>query len=363
MSRRYTDRNLAPVQEVSPEDAEAAWQHFEAAGIPWWYATEMPYPWDGHLWHQWASAWAEVTLSVVEGVWHRQGARIYAVHRDVLLRDDLRSWLVVAAVEAGKDFIPDPWHPAPHKNYGAWLRGRLTDRTRRHFGQVVGRSHTPSGQAATDAHNNGIRSTQHLEEIEAADGGFINRHPLYTPPFEAADPAHVIIRLEELVEQVEQIEREDRRQGLWSTSTVPVGAPCLEQGCDSPVMARGLCRSHYNKARYQAADNCTEDGCTRPGYARGLCSRHYREHRAQAVAAGTWTTYDTPEGCSEEGCTATKVEARGLCRRHYEAHRRATAPPCTVDDCGRPADRRGMCNLHYRRWRKARDKGEGETYP
>ena len=52
---------------------------------------------------------------------------------------------------------------------------------------------------------------------------------------------------------------------------------CLEDGCDRPVEARGLCRYHYRKVRSSEPDirTCSIEGCERPHMARGWCINHY----------------------------------------------------------------------------------------
>lgn len=354
MSRRYTNRHV----EAYDADQQAV-----AAVLPWWYATRMPEPWDYYLWHQWGSAWAELSLDVCHRAYRKHGARLYATHRDANLRDDLQDWLIVKGVEAMADFIPDPSAHHPDRQWAAFLHRRFDMIAPQHFKDVVGRVQTPSGAAAVEAFNRGIRSNEVLDAIEADTGYAVARHALHGKQFESADPAQVVIRLEEVAKQIAKIEREDRRAGVYSTASTTVGQECLASGCDKPSIAKGLCRSHYNKDRRQRAKNCSEEGCVRPVEARGLCSTHYALHRDQAVADGTWAAYDTPPGCSEKGCPSTEVHALGRCRPHYEAHRRATAPPCAVEGCTlKSSQRRGMCSTHYRRWRRARDQGEGATY-
>lgn len=57
---------------------------------------------------------------------------------------------------------------------------------------------------------------------------------------------------------------------------------CAEPGCDDPVLAKGLCRSHYYRARYQAqkAGTLSPRGRTRPPPGR-------RGKRAPRTATGT----------------------------------------------------------------------------
>ena len=119
MSRRHSqDRSLAPALEADPEAVGHLATLDDVPGdasrpaLPWWFATPMPEPWDTYLWHQWPSAWAEITLRVCGSVWRTTGARMYAVHRDSELRADLYDWLIVTAVEVSSPTLGefDAWH-------------------------------------------------------------------------------------------------------------------------------------------------------------------------------------------------------------------------------------------------------------
>jgi hypothetical protein len=69
-----------------------------------------------------------------------------------------------------------------------------------------------------------------------------------------------------------------RRLGAGVTSAAAKGrrgrrggadkAACSEPGCGKPVLAKGLCRSHYYRARYQAQKGGAVRG-RRPGARRG----------------------------------------------------------------------------------------------
>lgn len=50
---------------------------------------------------------------------------------------------------------------------------------------------------------------------------------------------------------------------------------CKEGGCTKEVIARGWCRSHYNRWRDGQQEPCKEADCTAPAKARGWCNRHY----------------------------------------------------------------------------------------
>lgn len=62
---------------------------------------------------------------------------------------------------------------------------------------------------------------------------------------------------------------------------------CSADGCDELENCRGLCSSHYMKARRAGALDkiavrcvgmtCSAEGCDRPARKRGMCSSHYTE--------------------------------------------------------------------------------------
>lgn len=347
MSRRRSDRNLTTIDT----DTEVAWEFFESSGIPWWYATEMPGPWDGYYWHQWQHAWADYTMAVAESAWRNTGAKLYATHRDVDLRDDLKSWLMVRAVEAGARFTPDPWHPAPEKNYAAWLYGHLCVKARHHFADVVGWMGTPSGAARVDLrHNMGPSFEAQVE----AHGGHLAHGALVSAPFETADPASVIIRLEDLNEQVAQIEREDRRQqlftfghGTYSTETTT----CIVNLCTEPVAARSMCKNHYYLERTRSIQRgdwqphtpepCTVNDCGGEHYSRGMCRLHYREaRRAEEIK-------ERPQ-CAQADCTAPPYKQGTHCYHHRGS------PTCDLPGCEEKSRAKGLCNKHYQQHKKGR---------
>lgn len=377
MSRRHTTRTLEhPPAQADPVDRVV--EHFADAGVPVWYATKMPYPWESYWWYQWQHAWAEYTLTVAEAAWRNQGARLYATHKDAELRADLQDWLTVRAVEAGARYTPNPWHPAPERSYGAWLSAVLKSDARYHFAQVVGHESTgPKSGAAVEGYRRTGPSIEAQAEQEAQGGARYAHHSLWAVPFEAGDPASVIIRLEDLEERVAEIERDNVGTGFFSHA--PKTATCLQNLCDRPVMARGLCQTHYafernravergDWAPYQAPQGCEVDGCDEPFYARNRCVEHYRQARPACTedgcdkpqnGQGLCTTHyarvqaaQAPR-CSVEGCT-TRARVQGMCVRHHnQATRPDTTTPCTSEGCTRDATTRGLCDAHYNRWRRA----------
>ncbi len=61
---------------------------------------------------------------------------------------------------------------------------------------------------------------------------------------------------------------------------------CHEAGCESQILASGLCRSHYEKRRRASAPNCSVRGCTRKSRASRLCSTHYKRRRVSGNTGG-----------------------------------------------------------------------------
>jgi hypothetical protein len=113
---------------------------------------------------------------------------------------------------------------------------------------------------------------------------------------------------------------------IWSDSIC--SAEC---GCDKRVLARGLCRGHYNQhlkgkpltalrvyvcAKPRSLRNCSFDGCTKFVTARDLCSGHYwQQHKGHPLAPLRVGRY-LDRNCTSPGCDR-EVQGRGLCNFHY----------------------------------------------
>ena len=149
--------------------------------------------------------------------------------------------------------------------------------------------------------------------------------------------------------------------------TEPVST-CKHQ-CGEEVLAKGLCRKHYDQARRGGPrrvwpSECSVDGCEDRTLAKGLCSRHYAEQRRRKLGV-------LPQGtaveriCSVEGCELP-LRARGLCAPHYIRHqkgqpldtplgsRHVKPRECAEDGCCRMVYAKGKCrNCYVRDARRA----------
>lgn len=97
-------------------------------------------------------------------------------------------------------------------------------------------------------------------------------------------------------------------------------ATCSVEGCEKEAVAVGMCMNHRGQLRYAEAhpnkkkylthsrgiDNCKHEGCQEPVLCRGLCRKHYR-----------WLT-NPPEDrtCKVQGCSEKRA-GLGYCRQHY----------------------------------------------
>lgn len=50
---------------------------------------------------------------------------------------------------------------------------------------------------------------------------------------------------------------------------------CSVDDCGNPVLCRGLCRSHYRRARVSKNAPCSVEGCGTRSDVKGLCNAHY----------------------------------------------------------------------------------------
>lgn len=108
---------------------------------------------------------------------------------------------------------------------------------------------------------------------------------------------------------------------------------CTVGQCDRKHHARGYCLTHYTqfkrgvtpagaiKTRVSVQpEECSEDGCPSPVKAKGLCKAHY-----QRLLRHGHTRYQdrksTPKPCAIETCD-NHLYAKGLCHLHYAKQRK-----------------------------------------
>lgn len=108
------------------------------------------------------------------------------------------------------------------------------------------------------------------------------------------------------------------------------GFKCLDTRCDNEAFSRGLCVSHYDKARRLGlipVSTCSEEGCDDPIKGRGLCNKHYSRFKVKVGIPGA------PD-CSFEGCDRVSY-AKGLCATHSsQMNRRGFLSPIVPKDPG-----------------------------
>lgn len=109
---------------------------------------------------------------------------------------------------------------------------------------------------------------------------------------------------------------------------------CEVDGCGEPFLARGMCESHYHKARTAGtivclrpkpvnAGGCSVDDCRKPAFGRGYCQAHYCKLRKYGDPLGK-AAPKTGHACSVSGCNGIVI-ARGLCASCYSrAQKRGT---------------------------------------
>lgn len=95
---------------------------------------------------------------------------------------------------------------------------------------------------------------------------------------------------------------------------------CAIEGCGKRVMARGWCKTHYDRWNRTGSTElekdrrpplCATEGCGRPNESRGYCRKHYSaKRRAGEIIVAN------PQVCSFKGCEKDMM-ARGLCSSHY----------------------------------------------
>lgn len=120
--------------------------------------------------------------------------------------------------------------------------------------------------------------------------------------------------------------------------------PCEIDGCEKVVVARKLCRKHYDRllrtgdpttARAKlpngAYTTCTVEGCIRPHVTKGLCEMHRWRVRVDgnvgsAEPRQSRRAAEPKPPCIIDGCDLRSKSKAGHCKRHYERIRRTGHP-------------------------------------
>ena len=152
---------------------------------------------------------------------------------------------------------------------------------------------------------------------------------------------------------------------------------CSVAGCEGVVIARGLCRRHYQRLYRtgspadpdftNAGKTCAVPDCDAPAFVRGLCAHH--DYATQRYGGPFSKAERIVRFCSVPGCTR-EARAHGFCDTHHERQERGQPldPPiqvehkkwhgarCSVGGCEREVYARGWCSTHYHQdlWRVRR---------
>lgn len=134
-----------------------------------------------------------------------------------------------------------------------------------------------------------------------------------------------------------------------------IGRPCKVTGC--PIVSRdmGWCPGHYARWLEVTAkeERCRVAECERPAEVDGVCRRHYNKARYQAGRArqlareAAVPSLRRHNPCKEPECEAPRLQL-GYCAGHYEEWLLASADleRCSFEGCERPKQVRGMCAKH-----------------
>lgn len=144
---------------------------------------------------------------------------------------------------------------------------------------------------------------------------------------------------------------------------------CPIDNCEREVKVRGLCQTHYQRARrsgtlpnIQAPPNlpCSVEGCERKNSAKGLCKMHYMRKRSGVPLDWVKPTPQRLLECSVDGCKR-KCATNNMCKVHWlrwtnygrlELVRDVERDPvCTIEGCERGHVALGLCRIHYNRKR------------
>ncbi len=140
---------------------------------------------------------------------------------------------------------------------------------------------------------------------------------------------------------------------------------CSIGKCESPVVARGWCRKHYNRwyehgnplTNLRERGVCSIEECERLHKARGWCQKHYERYRKTGNPFEI-TPRKQREICEVRDCLRTQ-HARGWCSLHYKRWQsngnplatqtmREHSDYCSKEGCLRSFYCKGLCESHYR---------------
>lgn len=104
---------------------------------------------------------------------------------------------------------------------------------------------------------------------------------------------------------------------------------CKIEGCESPVVAKEMCRRHYMRSyrhgdpeldRVNARPSCSVEGCDQPHMAKGKCRRHYYQAQRHAAAQ---VRVKQPKACGWCGVEFTPARSGTYCSIKCKAAARA----------------------------------------
>lgn len=100
---------------------------------------------------------------------------------------------------------------------------------------------------------------------------------------------------------------------------------CSFENCNNPVLARGLCRKHYQQAKKKGlisnlpkvnGGKCKAEGCNNIARGSGYCGTHYDRYKKYGDPLGLDPRVRNKDKvCIVQGCK-NEVKAKGLCGKH-----------------------------------------------
>lgn len=144
---------------------------------------------------------------------------------------------------------------------------------------------------------------------------------------------------------------------------------CLVDGCERSLSARGLCRSHYERARRigvldslprkRISNICKLPGCGKNVYGRGMCKPHWHAEKYLEAKAN-------PQPCKIDGCEKKAIPLQKFCPAHANAQsKRAGAQVCKEPGCTGMVVFLGparYCKFHYNEESAARAEAVWQRY-